>query len=482
MTNGEVRQRPAQQLRKVNPMRRALRVFLLVVFCLSASIPAHAQNNSAQQSDFQQAVELRRQGKFEQAAKAFRTILEEQPNNDRAWLNLAICVHSLKDYQGAIEIYTKAAKFPRVRQTALYNTACAHALLGHSEPALESLEAAIEAGFSNASLIRNDSDLDSLREDKRFDEIVDSIGRQLSRRLHFWIGEWDCYSNSTGLLNGRNNLEARLGETVIHEMWTPVGRSAGGESWNYYDPQTRTWRQHWMNPNGQPFVYVGKPVEEGILFEGPRLDGTENQLRKRMFIRPIGNGRVQHTGTKSADGGKTWQPEYDLIYVPRGEAFNKEASPQKVTVADDPARQFDFLVGEWRMDVEQYDPQGKLIRTLSEWSRVRTMIGGASLIDNWNDSGFTIRTWDPRKQVWRLFWTDRNSSAGKMQLWEGTFENGIGTFIGGMSVPYKSKRITSKIEFSEITDNSVLWKMWKTSDAGQTWVLDYIRHYTRTAR
>ena len=300
-------------------------------------------------------------------------------------------------------------------------------------------------------------------------------GQDIETLLHFWVGKWDCYSSKGGPVNGFNDLTARMNGKVVHELWTPADGRPGGESWNYFDPVSRTWRQHWIDASGRPFVFVGTKKENGILYEGPHLDGKATKFKRRMFIRPIGNGRVQQTGTKSNDGGKTWQTEYDLVYVPRGEPFTKGANVPKQKAE----KGFDFLIGDWRMDVEEYDPQGKQIRTLTDWSRVRKMIGGASLLDEWGDEGFTVRTWDPNKKVWRLFWTDRDFLAGNMQIWEGTFENGVGTFVGGYSVPDNISRSKSKIEFSEIKDNSVLWKMWKSPDNGETWVLQYIRRYKR---
>lgn len=57
----------------------------------------------------------------------------------------------------------------------------------------------------------------------------------------------------------------------------------------------------------------------------------------------------------------------------------------------------------------------------------------------------------------------------------------MGTFLGGSGVPYGTTGIVSKIEFSEISADSLLWKMWKTADGGETWVLDYIRRYKRVS-
>ena len=406
-------------------------------------------------------------------------IVDADPSNGAACYHLGRALHADGRLEQALPLHERAASFPGFEARARYNLACAHARLGHADQALAALEAAIAAGFDQAAYARTDADLESLRSDPRFEAALERVGLPLARRLNFWVGEWDCYSANTGRINGRNDLTARVGGQVIHEAWTPVGGGPGGESWNYFDPATRTWRQHWQTSNGQPFVFVGRPKQRGILYEGPHLDGRPSLQRRRMFIRPIDGGRVQQTGTQSSDGGATWRPDYDLIYLPRGQALDPERDPAPQELPRDPARDFDFLVGDWRMDVEQIGADGQVLRALSEESRVRPMIGGAALIDEWGTSGFTVRTYDPKASVWRLFWTDRHNVAGRMQTWEGRFEDGVGTFVGGVSTG--SDRVTSKIEFSEISADSLFWKMWKTPDGGETWVLDYVRRYTRVS-
>ena len=459
--------------------RRTLELAALVLAL--APTTTTAQQKVAPVPGATEARQLQQSGDYEGAAKAWRSVAEANPTAAGAWYNLGYSLHASGQLEEAVEAHRKAAGFQPFAANAGYNLACALSLLGREEAALDALHAAVDAGFANVSLMRTDTDLDPLRDSERFRSIAESIVLPLPRLLHFWIGEWDCYSAKTRKLNGRNDLVARVGDTVIHEIWTPVGGGPGGESWNYFDPASRTWRQHWIDPSGRAFVFVGTRKEGGILYEGPHLDGKPSPDRRRMFIRPIGDGRVQQTGTRSSDGGKTWSAEYDLVYVPRGEPY--EAAPGQVArpAPEDPARQFDFLIGDWRMDVEQLDPDGKVVRRLTEWSRVRPVIGGAALIDDWNGSGFTVRTWDPREKVWRLFWTDRAGTAGRMQMWEGTFEDGVGTFVGGTALPSGSTGIRSRIRFSEIEDDSVLWKMWKSPDGGETWVLDYVRRYQRVS-
>jgi tetratricopeptide (TPR) repeat protein len=58
------------------------------------------------------------------------------------------------------------------RSTLHYNLACAEALLGEADEALEHLRLAVEARPSLADSAREDTDLASIRDDPRFGELV----------------------------------------------------------------------------------------------------------------------------------------------------------------------------------------------------------------------------------------------------------------------------------------------------------------------
>ena len=72
---------------------------------------------------------------------------------------------------------TLARLIPRDPRTH-YNLACSHALLGQPDEAIAALESACGLGFSDSVLLRRDHELDSLREDPRFEAIERLIAEE----------------------------------------------------------------------------------------------------------------------------------------------------------------------------------------------------------------------------------------------------------------------------------------------------------------
>ena len=72
----------------------------------------------------------------------------------------------------AKEMVTGALDHFEDRAALLYNLACCEARLGEIEPALGHLEQALAARPSLSDLARDDTDLDALRGEARFDELV----------------------------------------------------------------------------------------------------------------------------------------------------------------------------------------------------------------------------------------------------------------------------------------------------------------------
>jgi C-terminal processing protease CtpA/Prc len=88
------------------------------------------------------------------------------------------------EYDKAITVYAMLADLPGIsayrsaHSGIHYNLACAYSLSGRKEEALTSLGKAVELGFANMKFMEEDSDLESLRDDPRYKEIMAGIRAQ----------------------------------------------------------------------------------------------------------------------------------------------------------------------------------------------------------------------------------------------------------------------------------------------------------------
>ena len=128
---------------------------------------------------YMQAVYGRR---AKEAISALRERLTDAPDDIQARSELGRMLLISGDRAGSIQAYdalVARSDLPeRTRSTALYNLACAHALEGHKDAALGRLEEAVAAGFTNASEISADSDLESLRQEPRYRALLERLGAQ----------------------------------------------------------------------------------------------------------------------------------------------------------------------------------------------------------------------------------------------------------------------------------------------------------------
>jgi Flp pilus assembly protein TadD len=91
------------------------------------------------------------------------------------WFNRGYALHQADHYIEAIEAFSNSIGLGYRQATAMYNVACGYALLNDKENALFWLERSLAVGFDRTDLLKTDSDLDPLRSDPRFREIVQKV-------------------------------------------------------------------------------------------------------------------------------------------------------------------------------------------------------------------------------------------------------------------------------------------------------------------
>jgi tetratricopeptide (TPR) repeat protein len=123
-----------------------------------------------------QGFEYIRENDYQKAVEEFRKLLEEFPFDFRANYHIAFAYLLLKNYPKSIHYFEIARRINPKDQFTLYNLACAYALSGKKDQALDVLEAAMEAGFDDVKHINEDPDLESLRDDPRYRQLLERMG------------------------------------------------------------------------------------------------------------------------------------------------------------------------------------------------------------------------------------------------------------------------------------------------------------------
>jgi serine/threonine protein kinase/Flp pilus assembly protein TadD len=98
--------------------------------------------------------------------------LELNPDDARAWYYGAIALARLGEREKSREWVDRALSLDSEDSSVLYNVGCAYVLLDETDLALDCLEKAVQNGFGHREWIENDPDLECLRDQPRFRELL----------------------------------------------------------------------------------------------------------------------------------------------------------------------------------------------------------------------------------------------------------------------------------------------------------------------
>ena len=222
-------------------------------------------------------------GEYDRAEAMVLRIIDATPARAEAWFWLGQIRMQMPRHAEAISAFLAAREFGRhsriITEYAPYNIACLYALAGEPDRALAWLETAVLAGFDRISLLRNDPDLDALRDDPRFQQCVqlaerislrrpvfrgrdlDSLRnegpdlpdlRRPSERIDFWLGDWHV-RDDTGETLGYATIAPRPGEPAVTETWTAADGTRGHATY-VHDAHRRRWMYVWTDGYGHAMI------------------------------------------------------------------------------------------------------------------------------------------------------------------------------------------------------------------------------------
>lgn len=260
------------------------------------------------------ADEAFNRGQYQRAVDLYRAAQQDGVDHAMLHFRLGYALHVTGRTEEALHHHLRGASItlPAIRIDSLYNAACAHALLGHRDDALRYLQYAIDAGFIDTAQIAKDSDLDALRDDPRFIDLVAGIGTvpTLFHQLDFLLGEWEITLN-----NGRS---------IRYHLEQPSPQSAAityrsvqhaGTAWVGMfvpDPVDRTWEWTYCDDIGTTYRLVGTVADGVATFEGRQHDAGGLGPHVRITFSTGSDGVVRERGEVSQDG-ETWRQHHDDV-------------------------------------------------------------------------------------------------------------------------------------------------------------------------
>ncbi len=157
-------------------MMRLLRASVAVFFLCVAP----ASRATAQQADASVADSLMTAKDFAGASKVYERLVAQSPKEFALWRGLAFASYQTKNYSRAAEAFEHVAELTSAAQP-LFNAGVAHALAGHDDAAFVYLNKAAATGKVPLDRFRSDADLERLRKDKRFDEVIAAAQKAASQ-------------------------------------------------------------------------------------------------------------------------------------------------------------------------------------------------------------------------------------------------------------------------------------------------------------
>jgi tetratricopeptide (TPR) repeat protein len=309
-------------------MRSMARFFLaacLLTAVASAIISAEpAQQPSQSDAASAQAAAAYDAKDWAKAAQLYEPMVKAHPEIPRLWFRLATSQQELGQLDQALQTLEQGLKVGVPPVFAEFSIATIYAQKGDKEKAFEHLQKALDAGYNELEQFDSDAHLASLRGDPRLAKMRQAVEHNLkpcastpeNRQFDFWLGEWNVETTQGGVPAGQSKIELILGDCVIQENWQSDGNPYSGKSYNIYDTALKRWEQFWVdNSAGNIFFYGGFKDGEMDYWTDEIPQPSGPSLKRHLQFIKLSPDKVRQYSQGSTDGGKTWKPEYDFMYI-----------------------------------------------------------------------------------------------------------------------------------------------------------------------
>lgn len=291
-----------------------MKKFCFAVACSVAAMTGAVSAQSQEDADGKFAAQ-----NWEGAAAEYRTLLDQDETNAQNWFRYARALHQLEDYGAAEAAYEAAieAGFSNA-SFARYSIARIMMSTGRKEEAIATLQRVAQDGGVPGGFIKTTAEFEALADDQRFQAVVKALTPctpEEYRHFDFWLGEWEVTPVGAAQPTASSKISSREAGCVVLEEYTAGGFT--GMSINFYDSITERWHQSWMSNAGTAVYLEGGLDEKGAMVmsdKGMTLNEVTGNINRTTWT-PNDDGSVRQLWERSTDDGETWTVIFDGTYV-----------------------------------------------------------------------------------------------------------------------------------------------------------------------
>ena len=137
------------------------------------------------------------------------------------------------------------------------------------------------------------------------------------RQFDFWLGDWDTFETDRSVPGSiaRARIDPIAAGCAIHELYEQADGLIG-DSILSYDAVKRVWQQTWVTNRGG-FMYLTGAFKDGaVTLEGESHLRDGKTVNMRITWKAEGP-TVRESAMSSSDGGKRWEPAFDVTFKRR---------------------------------------------------------------------------------------------------------------------------------------------------------------------
>jgi hypothetical protein len=134
-------------------------------------------------------------------------------------------------------------------------------------------------------------------------------------QLDFWLGDWDTQDKDSKDTTSvaRTHVDPIAAGCAVHELYEQTDGLIG-DSILSYDGVRKQWQQTWVTNRGSIMQIYGVFKDGVLTLQGETHLRDGRTVTTRISWKAEGKG-VRETGVSSKDGGKNFEPYFDVLFV-----------------------------------------------------------------------------------------------------------------------------------------------------------------------